>query len=1179
LQGLVKYLRTDLLERATEVPEVDRGLRNAYGATRQGHRTAQAFEVWRDDYLTQVAVAWVLACVFVRYLEDNALIDESWLAGTGDRMRQAMDAHEAYFHAHPHDSDRDYFLYVFRQMRELPAVRELYAEGHTPPWALGPSGDGAMRLLAFWREIVPETGALKRSFRVGAGDTRFLGDLYQDLSEEARKKYALLQTPVFVEEFILGHTLTPALDEFGLEHVRLIDPACGSGHFLLGAFHRLFDLWAQREPCTNPRVLSQRALDAIAGVDLNPFAVAIARFRLIVAALHACGIQRLKDAPGWTINVAAGDSLLYGDRWTRTGDRVAHQPWLSTDVSWAPPIYALEQPQELQRILGQQYHVVVGNPPYITVKDAELNAAYRERYSTCHQKYSLSVPFIERFFDLALASQNGRSAGYVGMITTNAFMKREFGKKLIEEFFPHVDLTHVIDTSGAYIPGHGTPTVITFGHNRNPVSDDVRAVLGIRGEPGTPDDPGDGKVWQSILEYLDKGDSQNEFVTVTHVSRQTFAKHPWSIGGGGAAELKETIEEAGKVILREVVEVIGVFGMTNADEVLLADRKSLERYGVEREYVRQLQIGDEIRDWYSYEMNYSIFPYSLNEELIVLDKILGLYRWLWPCRTVLGNRATFDKGTYFSEGLSWWKWHQVALERLRIPLSIAFAFVATHNHFVLDRGGKVFNRSAPIIKLSSSATEDDHLALFGLLNSSAACFWLKQILHDKGNGGIGGGIGDELWERRYEHSVSGLSKFPIPEQKPTILPRLLDRIAREYGESLPDAVIRAGMPTAEALAEARARAKSTLKAMIVAQEELDWQCYHLYGLVDADLQYNGTPPPLKLGERAFEIVMARKMAAGELETAWFTRHSSTPITALPSDWPHDYRQIVERRIALIESDPNIALIEQPEYKRRWNTEPWDQQLQRALCTWLLDRLESTHYWPDPAHTPELTSCTRLAERAARDTDFLQVAALYRGREDFDVLSLVSELVASEAVPFLPVLRYKPSGLTKRAVWERTWELQRREDAGEAVVPIPVPPKYASTDFKSADIWRLRGKLDVPKERFISYPCAERDSDRSLVVGWAGWHHLQQAMALAAYYDRMKHQEGWAPARLVPLLAGLDQLGPWLLQLHNDLDPDLQLRLGEFYRDFVRDEARSLGYTVEQLRAWQPPHVTRSHRRK
>ena len=85
--------------------------------------------------------------------------------------------------------------------------------------------------------------------------------------------------------------------------------------------------------------------------------------------------------------------------------------------------------------------------------------------------------------------------------------------------------------------------------------------------------------------------------------------------------------------------------------------------------------------------------------------------------------------------------------------------------------------------------------------------------------------------------------------------------------------------------------------------------------------------------------MARKMAAGELETTWFERHGSTPITEIPSHWPQPYRDLVERRIALIEADRNIGLIEQPEYKRRWNTEPWDEQLDRALREWLLNRLE------------------------------------------------------------------------------------------------------------------------------------------------------------------------------------------------------------------------------------------------
>jgi hypothetical protein len=80
--------------------------------------------------------------------------------------------------------------------------------------------------------------------------------------------------------------------------------------------------------------------------------------------------------------------------------------------------------------------------------------------------------------------------------------------------------------------------------------------------------------------------------------------------------------------------------------------------------------------------------------------------------------------------------------------------------------------------------------------------------------------------------------------------------------------------------------------MIALQEELDWRCYRLYGLHEAPPEYL-EPPPLQLGERAFEIVMARQMAAGTLETVWFERHGSTPITDLPTHWSDDYRRIVE----------------------------------------------------------------------------------------------------------------------------------------------------------------------------------------------------------------------------------------------------------------------------------------------
>ncbi len=107
---------------------------------------------------------------------------------------------------------------------------------------------------------------------------------------------------------------------------------------------------------------------------------------------------------------------------------------------------------------------------------------------------------------------------------------------------------------------------------------------------------------------------------------------------------------------------------------------------------------------------------------------------------------------------------------------------------------------------------------------------------------------------------------------------------------------------------------------------------------------------------------------------------------------------------------------------------------------------------------------------AADADFVQVAELYRDAADVDLVDLIAELAKSDAVPYLAAWRYKDSGLRKRAAWETHLGSAAREDAGEDVGKIPVPPKYASADFRSRDAsGSCAGKLDVPKERFISYP--------------------------------------------------------------------------------------------------------------
>lgn len=1176
---LVSDLVDDLRRRTDDVEEIRTAVRGQYQAARDARRTDRSYEEWREDLLAQVAVGWVLATVFIRFCEDNGLYATPLLSGPGPRRDLAGDHRADWLAEHPTAGDREWLQEVFTRYRRIPATGQLFGE-HNPLWQFGPSDDGARAIVELWRRVDPQTGALHHDFIDTELSTRFLGDLYQDLSEHAKKTYALLQTPDFVEEFILDRTLDPAIETFGLEEVRMIDPTCGSGHFLLGAFERIFKRWREREPGTPLRELVQRTLDAVNGVDLNPFAVEIARFRLLVASLKASGIGDLRDAPAFEMNVAVGDSLIHG----RQGGQL-----FSGAEEFGPLLrhrYPTEDEEAANRILEPgRYHAVVGNPPYITVRDPGLNAAYRAIYTTCFRKYSLVAPFTERFFDLAQPSQTGMEAGFVGMIVSNSFMKREMGRPLVEDFLPKVDVTHVIDTSMAHIPGHNeeaTPTLILFARNGPPQANTIRSVLGIRPDPNdTIGDPRKAPVWSSITTLVDRPGSENEFVSVEDTARDRYAKHPWSLQGGAAPQTLHLIVQNRPVLDPHVLSA-GFVGISAQDEVMLLPREFPRRHKLEDRAVSPVVEGAVVRDWMLKPRSIAFFPYD-GTGLVDLGEMPAWARFLWPYRTTLGNRATFNKKTYFAEGRPWWEWHQVALDRMRDPLTIAFSFVATHNHFTLDRGGKVFNRSAPIIKLVEGDSIDLHHGLIGLLNSSVAMFWARQVYYDKGTG-------QEAWERRIEWDNTKLLQFPITDNKPAHRARELDRLVQQLAGSLPSAVVEDATPTRDRLAQAHERVEAIRSRMVAIQEELDWECYHLYGLTDEELTAPADQvPALKKGERAFEIVLARKMAAGEAESSWFSRHGSTPITELPAHWPEAYRRVVERRIALIESDRSIGLLERPEYKRRWNWASWEDLQKEALRGWLLDRLEARELWAEG----ELMTTARLADRVRRSEEFLEAARLYTGRVDVDLTELVTELVKDEAVPFAAGYRFKASGLRRRREWEEVWELQRQEDAIDArtALPaddpqhlteaaaerlkkeqgldrIPVPPKYRKSDYADATTYRLRGKLDVPQERFILYPGTRKGADTTPAIGWAGWDHLEQARALAGHYSARKYQ-GAEEAELVSLLAGLQELVPWLLQWHNEMDQEFGYRMGDFFASFVETEAQSLGRTVEDLKTWTP----------
>ncbi|MFJ4771565.1 BREX-2 system adenine-specific DNA-methyltransferase PglX [Streptomyces uncialis] len=1221
LQKQSEYLREDLLARAESEPEYATALRAEYDHAVESGRTGAMYETWRGERVVQIAAAWVLACVFVRFSEDNGLIPDAYLSGPGERLAEAQDRHDEFFRRSPELNDRDWLLKSFAALADAhPTARGLFDRAHNPLWEVTPSYEAATRLLGFWRERGAD-GEVRYSFSDPELDTRFLGDLYQDLSEHARKTYALLQTPVFVEEFILDLTLDPAIEEFGLSPVwkhqptgwngerdqdgeikglRCIDPACGSGHFLLGMFRRVLEKWRDEEPDTENWLLVRRALESVHGVDKNPFAASIARFRLLVAALKECGVRELRGAPEMPIRVAVGDSLLHGREAGRDADPMLGDPEPGEFT------YRTEDVKDFVTgvdLLGRgSYHVVVANPPYITVKDQQENQNYRDVYFACAGKYALSVPFAQRIFELAIrAGGDHRDGGFTGQITANSFMKREFGKVLIESYFhggPYkdpkskrkrdfsgVELSHVIDTSGAFIPGHGTPTVILAGRNQVArQGQPIRAVLGVRGEPSQPEVAARGLVWQAITEQVLNFESKSEWVTVEDAERVRFAAFPWSLTGGGAGAIMETVEGNCALKLGGAVDSIGFHDILGEDDVFSAERlpSTWKRQEATR---KSLVAGDVLRDWLASASASVVWPYRDEAP----DFSLQDTEIFWPYRTTLRAGLTFGK-TREDRNMAWHEHIMLSWDRTKAQALIAYGEVATHNHFVLDRGGKVFKQTAPVIKLPETAGEQQHLELLGALNSSTACFWMKQVSHIKGGSGIGRGVQDEAWENRYAFNGTRLQEFPLPSVLPLALGSELDSLGQRLAKYEPAALAAASVPTRAALDAARTAQDEIRARMIVLQEELDWTVYGAYGLLNAKevarTTLPGEPgelsdtdvPQLVLGQRAFEIALARRVRDEGAETAWFDRHRSTPAFEIPAEWPQAYQDVVRARLDLIASHKDIRLIERPEYKRRWSTDLWEKREAAALRSWLLDAAERKDLWFEE-RDGYTAACPltvhQLADSLRHDEDVLAVAALYAadhlGKRDASLAAVLAEVVEPEHVPYLSALRYKDSGLRKRDQWEQVWEQQREEDRTGARLDIKVPPKYTGADFLKLSYWSNRGKLDVPKERFISYPDASTDNDTSRLLGWAGWNHREQAEALTNLINDRIEKDGWPKEdpRFVPLIAGLQEVLPWVLQWYDEHDEEWGGNPAEEFCTALELGRNERHLAESDLRAWRP----------
>jgi hypothetical protein len=270
---------------------------------------------------------------------------------------------------------------------------------------------------------------------------------------EVRKAGGVYYTPAYIVDYIVRQTVGPLVEGKGpkeLEGFRVLDPACGSGSFLLGAYQFLLDhyraWYADHNPERHKHAVREHAgawrlttaerkriLTAhLFGVDIDRQAVEVTKLSLLLKVLEREGdglaqLTLLEDEPreralpSLDRNVKCGNSLIGPDYFA--GQLLADEDELRR-VN--PFDWAREFPEAMR---AGGFDAVVGNPPYVSMLQLDktqpsgVKIYWKNRYRSAAGAFDIYVLFVERGLELT------KEGGYLSYIIPNKFLAAEYAQE------------------------------------------------------------------------------------------------------------------------------------------------------------------------------------------------------------------------------------------------------------------------------------------------------------------------------------------------------------------------------------------------------------------------------------------------------------------------------------------------------------------------------------------------------------------------------------------------------------------------------------------------------------------------------------------------------------------------------------------------------------------------------
>jgi type I restriction-modification system DNA methylase subunit/predicted type IV restriction endonuclease len=664
---------------------------------------------------------------------------------------------------------------------------------------------------------------------------------------EVRKAGGVYYTPAYIVDYIVKHTVGKLLEGGGEKaeggkgkaegggadersaaagtaatptqaaRLRILDPACGSGSFLIGAYQYLLN-WHRdwyvsdgaekhargrnpklyRGPADDWRLTTAEKkrilLNNIYGVDIDSQAVEVTKLSLLLKVLEGESKETVNNQlrllheralPDLGANIKCGNSLIGPD---------FYQGWQLSllDDEQRYRINAFEWKAEFPQVFkAGGFDAVIGNPPWVIAgyyAGSELDYL-RRRYTSAEGKFDLYYLFLE--FGTRLLKE----AGCCGMIVPNKFFHTRAARKLRGYLAAERMIHTVIDFGYEKVFAGPTnyPCIILLQRTPSRKFRFARALGDL-----------------SIVE-------SNEFAWKLYDDR------PWHFADPRTKSMFTKMEDVGTP-LETIVERFGTGVQTGADRILVIGRETPADHGLEKGILRPILRGRDVRRYHlSKRPKNVIFPYSTEgDEFAIFDeeklrtRFKRAYQYLEDNKASLSKRVWFGKSATKLSG----RWYGM------MYLDSAWTFAKPHlltpslsnvSNFALGNGSLFATGTAGVTSIIPRRSDQSILYLLGLLNSSLMSFYAT---------------------RHSPVFQGGYHKFSAPYLKNLPI-RMID-FSNRADKSRHDRMVElveAMLALHKKLSAARTEHdKTVLERQIAATDrQIDQLVYELYGLSDEEI--------------------------------------------------------------------------------------------------------------------------------------------------------------------------------------------------------------------------------------------------------------------------------------------------------------------------------------------------------